>query len=151
MTSPLQNGPPLVVLDTNVVLDLWLFADARVQPLRAALAGGQLAAAWTAPMRAELADVLQRPFVQPWGVPADAVMGALDACGCALPGPLVHAPWPPRCSDPYDQKFIDLAWALPAHWLFSRDRAVLKLARAARARGLRIATPEAWSAAQAAA
>jgi len=35
----------------------------------------------------------------------------------------------PRCSDPDDQKFIDLAGAVRAQGLVSKDRAVLKLRR----------------------
>ena len=35
----------------------------------------------------------------------------------------------PRCSDPDDQKFIELAAAVPAQGLVSKDRAVLKLRR----------------------
>ncbi len=35
----------------------------------------------------------------------------------------------PRCSDPDDQKFIELAAAAGAHALVSKDRAVLKLRR----------------------
>jgi predicted nucleic acid-binding protein len=35
----------------------------------------------------------------------------------------------PRCSDPDDQKFIELAAAAEAQGLVSKDRAVLKLRR----------------------
>ena len=35
----------------------------------------------------------------------------------------------PRCSDPDDQKFIELAAATHAQGLVSKDRAVLKLRR----------------------
>ena len=59
--DPCQPAP-LVVLDTNVVLDLWLFGDPRAAALRQALQAGRLAALVTAPLLAELADVLQRPF-----------------------------------------------------------------------------------------
>jgi predicted nucleic acid-binding protein len=42
---------------------------------------------------------------------------------------------PPRCSlrckDPDDQVFIDLAVHVGARWLFSKDAALLKLARRA--------------------
>ena len=51
-----------------------------------------------------------------------------------------------RCTDPDDQKFIDLALSLPGATLLSRDRAVLKLARRARPLGMTIVTPQAWSA-----
>ncbi len=148
MSSHSPPAPLLVVLDTNVVLDLWLFVDPRTAPLRGALQLGQVQALVTEPILLELAHVLQRPFVQPWGVSGPGVLTSLLACSQQVQPPPRHAPLPPRCSDADDQKFIDLAWGWPAAWLLSRDRAVLKLARAARSRGLHIGTPETWTAAQ---
>ena len=133
-----------VVLDTNVVLDLWLFQDVGAAPLRAALEEGRLHALFTPEICDELADVLQRPFAAAWPTPAAQVLAALQGCGTQVNAPPSRAPVPPRCSDTDDQKFIDLAWHTPAAWLLSRDRAVLKLARAARTRGLQIVTPAAW-------
>lgn len=127
-----------------MVLDLWLFNDLRATPLRCALHAGQVQTLVTASMVAELAAVLARPFALGRGVPAEAVLAHLAACSRTVEVPVHQAPLPPRCSDADDQKFIDLAWFASASWLFSRDRAVLKLARATRARGLRIAPPEAW-------
>lgn len=52
----------------------------------------------------------------------------------------------PRCSDPDDQKFLELAVAQRADALLSKDKAVLKLRRRAlRDFGLRICLPEQWS------
>ena len=48
-----------------------------------------------------------------------------------------------RCTDPDDQKFIDLALHCGAQWLLSHDRAVLKVADQARRRGLLILPAEA--------
>ncbi len=143
------NSPPavpLVVLDTNVVLDLWLFGDLRAEPLRQALHGGQLAALVTAPMLAELADVLQRPFAQAWPVPAAQVLATLLALAQVVDAPAAQLPSAPRCTDADDQKFIDLAWHWPAQYLFSRDRAVLRVGRAARLHGLQITAPAHWAA-----
>ena len=42
----------------------------------------------------------------------------------------------PRCTDPDDQKFLDLALHAHAKWLVSRDKALLRLARKARPLGL---------------
>ena len=49
-----------------------------------------------------------------------------------------------RCSDPDDQKFIDLAVAAGARWLVTRDRAVLRLASRMRSAGVLVVTPQAW-------
>jgi predicted nucleic acid-binding protein len=49
----------------------------------------------------------------------------------------------PKCKDRDDQKFLELAHASGAHWLVSKDRAVLKLARrVARDFAFRIAEPK---------
>jgi len=56
------------------------------------------------------------------------------------------APKLPRCRDPDDQKFLELAQACGAQWLLSRDRELLKLARRTRrGHGFDILTPQAWA------
>jgi hypothetical protein len=50
------------------------------------------------------------------------------------------APW--LCRDPDDQKFLDLAYGAGAQLLFTKDRAVLSLARRARRDGLLILEPK---------
>lgn len=133
-----------VVLDTNVVLDLWAFNDPRTQLLRQALAQQRLQWIGTPAMFDELTDVLHRPTSARWcAAPAKVLADAQAACHllpCAAPtlGKV------PVCADPDDQIFIDLAWRLPARWLFTRDRALLVLARPALAHGLIITTPAAW-------
>ncbi|MFT3859256.1 MAG: PIN domain-containing protein [Aquabacterium sp.] len=52
---------------------------------------------------------------------------------------------PLRCKDPDDQVFIDLALHVGAAWLFSKDAALLKLARRARARGIEVTSLQAWA------
>ena len=146
--DPATPAATLVVLDTNVVLDLWLFGDARAQPLRLALQSGRVTALVTAPMLSELADVLARPFTAAWPAPPAQVLATLQATARLVQQPAAGPP-APRCTDTDDQKFIDLAWAWPASVLFSRDRAVLKLARAAQRRSLQITTPERWALRQA--
>ena len=134
------------VLDTNVVLDLLLFKDARAQPLHQALARSQLCWIATAPMLAELDRVLRRPALAPWGHDADLVMAAAQGLCRAVSVDAEARHRAPRCTDPDDQIFIDLAWHWPAALLFSRDRAVLRLARQARAHRLWIGRPEQWAA-----
>jgi predicted nucleic acid-binding protein len=50
-----------------------------------------------------------------------------------------------HCTDPDDQAFIDLALAVKARWLVSRDRALLRLRRRAEKQGLVVLTPERWA------
>lgn len=138
------SGPCAVVLDTNVVLDLWAFNDPRTQLLRQALAQHRLRWIGTPAMFEELADVLHRPTSARWcPEPAKVLADARAACQL-LPGAAPPVSKVPVCADPDDQIFIDLAWRWPARWLFTRDRALLDLARPALAHGLIVTTPAAW-------
>jgi len=56
---------------------------------------------------------------------------------------------PLRCKDPDDQVFIDLALHLNAQWLFTKDAALLKLAKRARLRGTQVLSLQQWVAAAA--
>ena len=143
---PSGHPPPAwVVLDTNVMLDLLVFDDIRSRGLHRALLVGRLQALATAAMFDELADVLSRPFLMRWLVDPSAVLAKAHALCRQVEQPATNAGVAPRCADADDQIFIDLAWHWPARWLFSRDRALLDLARAASLRGLGVLTPAAWS------
>ncbi len=135
---------PLIVLDTNVVLDWLLFADPGVQALVTAIEQGRLRWIATAAMRGEFEHVLGRGLAAARG--ADTARFALaweQHCAVYPPAPL--APAPLRCTDNDDQKFIDLALAAGARWLVSRDHAVLKLRRRAGALGLSIVASSQWT------
>ncbi len=130
------TGPPLVVLDTNTVLDWLVFGDPSVSAVAEAICAGRLRWIWATRMRDELADVLLRSeFVaRRTAVDGDrsAVMACADRWACAIANP----PTQPllRCRDADDQVFIDLAIASGARWLLTRDKALLALARVARHR-----------------
>lgn len=114
-----------VVLDSNIVLDLLLFADPAAAALRALLGAGRLRWIATQAMRDELASVLQYAHLQARlqraGQQADQLLAAFDA-GVTLLGAAARAPC--VCKDADDQKFIDLAVAERA-LLLSKDKAVL--------------------------
>ena len=63
MTEAAVDGAARIVLDTNIVLDLLVFADAATVPLRDALQTGRLQWVATAPMRDELERVLAYPQI----------------------------------------------------------------------------------------
>ncbi len=133
--------PPIVLLDTNVVLDWIVFRDPSVATLTEAVETG--AVRWLACEQAiaELEHVLTRePLV---GLTVDRSL--VDRFSTRVP--TVETPPVPklRCTDPDDQKFLDLALRAGARWLVSRDKALLKLARKARPLGLAIVTPDRWS------
>jgi predicted nucleic acid-binding protein len=143
-------APPRLVLDTNVCLDLFVFDDAACAALRAALTAGEAEAVADAACRDEWLRVLDYPQL---GLDASrrvAAIAAFDARLCLLADaecePPPAAPKLPRCADPDDQKFLELAQAIGAQWLLSRDKALLKLAkRTRRDHGFDIVTPQDWS------
>jgi len=119
----------LTVLDTNIVLDLWIFDDPRTQGLRQALRQGRLRWIATASMREELRRVLNYPHLvtrmAASGQSATAVLDAFDAQATLLED---AAKAPCTCKDADDQKFIDLAVAHRA-LLLSKDAQVLCMRR----------------------
>ncbi|MBH1962800.1 MAG: putative toxin-antitoxin system toxin component, PIN family [Comamonadaceae bacterium] len=124
-----------LVIDTNVALDLLVFADPAVQALRGALVKGE--AVWLASveMRAELARVLGYPRVVPRLAARDldpvTVLLEYDQLTRIVPAaPTASC----RCADADDQPFIDLAVQHGA-LLLSKDAAVLALLRPMRALG----------------
>ena len=144
MTPP-DSAPPTVVLDTNVVLDWLVFRNQGCAPLAAALVAGELRWVATAAMRDELADVLARGHLDAWAPDLATIWAHWDRhCTVLTPAP-TGPPGRLRCSDPDDQKFIDLAVACSAHLLLSRDRAVLKLARRLREHGIDTLPPDRWA------
>ncbi len=131
MTTP--QTAPQIVLDTNIVLDLFVFQDAAAVALQQALQQKNLHWITTVAMRDELARVLRYPHIarrlqrdapnQP-GAAADLaalVLAHFDAqVHLVAPAPKADV----TCRDPDDQKFIDLAVCHQA-LLLSKDKAVL--------------------------
>lgn len=140
MPDPAAPGlTPRVVIDTNVLLALWLFADPEVAALRGALESGALLALRSPATDTEIADVLARPGL--FDVPPARQAALLAAWqGLALAVADV-APAACRCRDRDDQKFVDLAVTADARWLVTRDKALLKLDRRLRSKGLTVTTP----------
>ena len=124
------------MLDTNIVLDVFLFADPAAQPLREALAQARIRWISTAPMREELARVLGYPHI---AKRMDFYQRSFEDLRHAYDPhshPVEGAPRAPlRCKDPDDQRFIDLALAHKAG-LLSKDHAFLCMAKQLRALGV---------------
>jgi len=141
-----------LVLDTNVCLDLFVFGDAQCALLREALRTGAAEAVTDEACRAEWLAVLAYPQLALDAARRIAAAAAFDAQMRTWPAAERRAAAPrlPRCADPDDQKFLELAQASGAQWLLSRDRELLKLTRrTAREHGFGILTPQAWTLAQA--
>ncbi len=140
----MAEPPSPLVLDTNVVLDWLVFRDPAAAPLGPALAQGQWCWHATAAMRSELEQVLTYDALAAWSPDADDVLRQwerwvryVEPADAPLSAGL-------RCTDPDDQKFIDLALQLGRCTLLSRDRAVLRLARRAAPWGVSILAPQRW-------
>jgi uncharacterized protein len=141
-----------LVLDTNVWLDWLVFDDPSVAPVKAVVAEGRAEVVVDEAVAAELTRVLAYPFgARTLGTQAQAAaiteclrIARKDERG-RLKDDLASLP---RCSDPDDQKFLELALACGAGFLLTRDDALLELARG-RARPLpfRVVTPQAFAAA----
>ncbi|MFO6420238.1 putative toxin-antitoxin system toxin component, PIN family [Hylemonella sp. W303a] len=141
-----MNAPGLhaLVLDTNVVLDLLLFADPATPALREALDAQRLHWVTTPVMREELARVLAYPHIVErmrfYQRSAADLLVDYDA-RARLVDVAPKAPY--VCKDPDDQKFIDLAFhlmrdpgQLQGAILLSKDKAVLKLKKRLAAHGV---------------
>jgi putative PIN family toxin of toxin-antitoxin system len=135
---------PRVVLDSNVWIDILVFDDSATRPIHAALKRGDLDAVIDSRCLSELAHVLDYPqFVARAVDKAAALATVAQLARLAQPqaAPADGAVLP-KCKDRDDQKFLELAHAVKADWLISKDRALLKLnKRTARDFGLRIAEP----------
>ena len=128
---------PAVVLDTNIVLDVFVFSDAASAPLKQALEAGELDWLATQPMRDELARVLDYPQIIPrlkfYELTAEDVLAAFDQYARITE---IAAKASLTCSDADDQKFVDLAIAHQA-LLLSKDQHVLSMKKRLLAQGIR--------------
>jgi len=146
-SSPVFLAPKArrVVLDTNVLVSLYVFADSRFAPMRARIESGEWQAVADDTCIDEFRRVLGYPmFALTEGRQQEALL-AYRACVGQFVEPLADVIVSlPRCKDRDDQKFLELARDGKADWLVTADKALLRLARRDRLRGLfRILTPEA--------
>lgn len=136
-----QAAPAKVVLDTNIVLDIFVFCNVQAAVLRAQLEQQSLHWLVTQPIIKELACVLQYAKLQPWlqkhELSASQLLFKLDGLTQCVPVPVKASM---TCKDPDDQKFIDLAVAQQAQ-LWSRDKAVRALKKRLLVQGV---TLHAW-------
>lgn len=136
-----------VVIDTQTLLDWQFFGNAICRDW--SLPGAEGGWSWlaTAEMRDELAHVLARGLGDRWTTPVQSVLDFFDRHAVIRPS---VEPKPSdvrglRCSDPDDQKFIDLAIVAQASTLVTRDKALLRLRKAAWLRhGVAVVQPVAW-------
>jgi putative PIN family toxin of toxin-antitoxin system len=122
-----------LVLDTNVVLDCFGFADPSSRPIVAQLDGHRAELLSSAALRAELERVLAYP-----ALPFDdrlraQILERYDELARPVTDNAARPPLP-RCRDEDDQKFLEAASDGAADFLITKDKALLRLAREMNAR-----------------
>ena len=113
------------VLDTNVVLDLFHWGNVDAVPIMAALEAGQIECLVDERTLEELRRVLTYPQLKLTPEMISERYARYHArVELIAEG---EAPPLPRCKDPDDQKFLELAARSGADFLVSKDKALLKL------------------------
>ena len=127
----------IVVFDTNVLLDLFVFNDFRAIHLKQALLDRKIDAIATPKTLEEFADVISRPLFSLATVDQEKILQQWISLARILDDKnIVQSPW--KCQDPDDQVFLDLAYTARPCKLISKDNEVLKFANTALTDGVLI-------------
>jgi putative PIN family toxin of toxin-antitoxin system len=116
-----------VVLDTNILLDIFVFNDERGIHLKQAIVNEGIVAIASQKTMLEFTDVISRPLFKLDEATQVAVLSQWQSIALQYDdSDLAPAPW--ICQDPDDQIFLDLAYRLRPAILISKDNAVLNIA-----------------------
>ena len=137
--------PKRIILDTNVCLDLFVFQDPRWERLLAGLQNGSLKAFTRPECRDEWLAVLKYPHLPITAENIESIKIQHDHyIECVSPESRAQIKLP-ICTDKDDQKFLEIARDTESHFLITKDKALLKLAKRIRKLGLfSVLTPEAF-------
>jgi putative PIN family toxin of toxin-antitoxin system len=117
----------VVVLDTNILLDIFVFNDARATNLKQALLNSGISAVASQKTLLEFADVISRPLFKLDEATQAVILSQWQSTAQQYDDSnLAPAPW--KCQDPDDQVFLDLAYQLRPAILISKDNALLCIA-----------------------
>ena len=132
LEESMQRGPPQrrCVLDTNVVLDLVVFRDPGVALIAQAIRSGAAVPVTSHDCLEELCRVLGYPQLKLDGSRRLAAFECYRAQTQVVDVPSTSPAPLPQCADADDQKFLQLAWHSNARYLITKDKALLRLARA---------------------
>ena len=120
----------VVVFDTNVLLDLFVFNDFRALHLKQVLIEGKIDALATPATLEEFADVIARPLFSLDQAQQEQIFLQWQGLARVLDDKdLMKSPW--SCQDPDDQVFLDLAFTAKPCTLISKDNEVLRFANKA--------------------
>jgi putative PIN family toxin of toxin-antitoxin system len=136
-----------LVLDTNVWIDWLVFDDPSIAPLKTARQAGHIHIVANEACLEELNRVLAYPEFGMDDAQRKSHLAEVERVVIRPSGQRSARPTAlPRCSDPDDQKFLNLAHDAAADWLLTRDKALLKLNHRLKAAGFRVGSPSEWSA-----
>jgi putative PIN family toxin of toxin-antitoxin system len=145
-----HSEPMHLVLDTNIWLDWLVFMDSGVAPIKDAATQGNAVIFISPACEAELIRVLGYPLSQ-FTLDTEAQASALSQCR-AIAHSVNDAVEAhditelPRCEDPDDQMFLELARDCGADALITKDRDLLALAtRKVKPLPFRIITPREYA------
>lgn len=137
-----MSSPATLVLDTNAWLDLLVFRDPSLSGLAEAVHAGGVRVATDARALAEFARVLRYGALKLDEPTAAAYFAAARSLACVIDVTPLQLP---RCPDPDDQMFLEIAVAAHAIALITRDAALLGMSRRMeRDYGFRIVKPARW-------
>jgi uncharacterized protein len=142
---PDASGALRLVLDTNVCLDLFVFDDPQCASLFTAVRTGDVELVTRDDCRLEWLEVLAYPKLKLSETQRARAVAMFDTWVHALPQAVdvQRETRLPRCRDPDDQKFLELALQSGAVALLTRDDALLRLARRTKRDGLFVILPPA--------
>ncbi len=134
-----------VVFDTNICLDFFIFHNPVSCRLLNYLRTGNLLAVTRTDCREEFLTVLDYPKLELSENDKEQAVACFDRFITVIDAETKKRDFLPICTDPDDQKFLETAFDANAKFLFTKDKALLKLARHNRKRGLfRIISPAQW-------
>jgi uncharacterized protein len=149
MAANVRMTAKRIVLDTNIWLDWLVFRDLSLLYLKNEIAEGRAQIVIDPACEAELERVLAYDLAR-HSLDGEAQAACLAECRriaqrIETPLPEAERKRLPRCADPDDQKFLELALAARADVLITKDHKLLELAR--RTKAFRILRPDRWVAA----
>jgi putative PIN family toxin of toxin-antitoxin system len=118
----------LVIIDTNVCLDLFVFHDPRWILLLKGLSDGSIRAVTRADCRSEWLAVLHYSHLPVSAENRSQIIDVFDKYIQVVSPPEKEYRLP-SCTDKDDQKFLEIARDAEAETLITKDKALLKLAR----------------------
>ncbi len=133
--ASLVDARPICILDTNILLDLWVFHDPHVEAIDKALENHEIRLIGHVETFCEFADVISRAMFRLTPDEQTALLMRWLKTVEVVTEPLSNARF---CKDTDDDKFFELAVMSGARFLVSKDKKVLKARSKAKKFGIEV-------------